>query len=57
MSIAERIAQVRAEIARAARAAGRDPGEITLVGASKMTDAASRQAGLTPWGKTGCRRW
>ena len=30
MSIAERIAQVRAEIARAARAAGRDPGEITL---------------------------
>ena len=41
MSIAERIAQVRAEIARAARAAGRDPGEITLVGASKMTDAAA----------------
>ena len=30
MSIAERIAQVRAEIARAARAAGRDPGEITV---------------------------
>ena len=41
MSIAERIAQVHAEIARAARAAGRDPGEITLVGASKMTDAAA----------------
>lgn len=32
---------MRAEIARAARAAGRDPGEITLVGASKMTDAAA----------------
>ena len=30
MSIAERIAQVRAEIARAARAAGRDPGEMQI---------------------------
>ena len=41
MSIAENIAQVRANIAAAARAAGRDPGEITLVGASKMNDAAA----------------
>ena len=45
MSIAENIAQVRANIAAAARAAGRDPGEITLVGASKMNDAqACREA-------------
>ena len=41
MSIAENIAQVRANIAAAAREAGRDPGEITLVGASKMNDAAA----------------
>lgn len=45
MSIAENIAQVRANIAAAARAAGRDPGEITLVGASKMNGAqACREA-------------
>ncbi len=41
MSIAENIARVRAEIAEAARQAGRDPAEITLVGASKMNDAAA----------------
>ncbi|MDY5613463.1 YggS family pyridoxal phosphate-dependent enzyme, partial [Dysosmobacter sp.] len=41
MSIAENIAQVRANIAAAAREAGRAPGEITLVGASKMNDAAA----------------
>ena len=41
MSIAENIAQVRANIAQAAQAAGRDPGEIILVGASKMNDAAA----------------
>ncbi len=41
MSIAENIAQVRASIAAAAREAGRDPGEILLVGASKMNDAAA----------------
>ena len=39
MSIAENIAQIRAEIEAAAREAGRDPKEITLVGASKMNDA------------------
>ena len=39
MSIAENIARIRAEIDAAAREAGRDPGEITLVGASKMNDA------------------
>ena len=41
MSIAENIAQVRANIAQAAREAGRDPSEILLVGASKMNDAAA----------------
>lgn len=41
MSIAENIAKVREQIAQAARNAGRDPGEITLVGASKMNDAAA----------------
>ena len=41
MSIAENIARVRENIARAAREAGRDPGEITLVGASKMNDSAA----------------
>ena len=39
MSIAENIAQVKANIARAAIAAGRDPKEILLVGATKMNDA------------------
>ena len=32
---------MREEIAAAAKEAGRDPGEITLVGASKMNDAAA----------------
>ena len=41
MSLAENIARVREEIAAAAKEAGRDPGEITLVGASKMNDAAA----------------
>ncbi|MBQ2178286.1 MAG: YggS family pyridoxal phosphate-dependent enzyme [Oscillospiraceae bacterium] len=41
MSIAENIAVVRENIARAAREAGREPSEITLVGASKMNDAAA----------------
>ena len=40
MSIAENIAQVKTNIARAAEAAGRDPNEILLVGATKMNDAA-----------------
>lgn len=41
MSIAENIAQVRANIAAAAKEAGRAPEEIRLVGASKMNDAAA----------------
>mgnify|MGYP000828464657 CR=1 FL=1 len=46
MSIAENIARVRANIAAAAREAGRDPGEITLVGASKMNDADACRAAI-----------
>ena len=41
MSIQENIAQVRANIAEACHAAGRDPSEVILVGASKMNDAAA----------------
>ena len=39
MSIAENLAQVKANIARAAEKAGRAPGDILLVGATKMNDA------------------
>jgi pyridoxal phosphate enzyme (YggS family) len=41
MSIAENIQSVRARIAAACREAGCAPEEITLVGASKMNDAAA----------------
>ena len=41
MSIRENIALVRANITRAAAQAGRSADEITLVGASKMNDAAA----------------
>ncbi len=45
MSIAENIATIRETMAAAAIAAGRDPKEIQLIGASKMNDAdACRQA-------------
>lgn len=46
MSIAENIAQVRANLAAAAREAGRAPQEITLVGASKMNDASACRAAV-----------
>ena len=46
MSIEENIQQVRRKIAAAAESVGRDPGEITLVGASKMNDAAACQAAI-----------
>ena len=36
MSLEENIAQVKANIAAAAREAGRDPAEITLVAATKI---------------------
>ena len=41
MGIAENLQKIRSEIAAAAEAAGRRPEEITLVGASKMNDAAA----------------
>ena len=41
MLIADNIARVRANIAAAAKEAGRDPGDILLVGASKMNGAAA----------------
>ena len=45
MTIAENVALVRENMNRAALAAGRDPGEILLLAASKMNDAARvRQA-------------
>lgn len=44
-SIAENIRTIRSRMAAAAERAGRDPGEILLVGASKMNDAgACREA-------------
>ena len=46
MSIAENIAEIRAKIEAAAKEAGRDPKEITLVGASKMNDAAACKAAI-----------
>ena len=39
MSIADNVARIRAEMAAAAREAGKDPAEITLVAASKMNNA------------------
>ena len=46
MSIAENIAAVRSEIDDAARETGRTGGDITLVGASKMNDAAACQEAI-----------
>ena len=45
MSIAENVARIKAEMAAAAAAAGRDPKDILLCAATKMNDAeAVRQA-------------
>ena len=41
MSIQNNISEIRQRIAAACADCGRDPGEITLVGASKMNDAAA----------------
>ena len=41
MSIAENVARIRAEMAEAAIACGRDPKEIQLCAATKMNDAAA----------------
>ena len=46
MSIAENVARVKEEIAKAAIAAGRNPEEITLCAATKMTDAAAVQEAI-----------
>ena len=46
MSIAENIAAVRREIDEAARETGRTGADITLVGASKMNDAAACQEAI-----------
>ena len=45
-NIAENIRAIRGRMAAAAAAAGRDPGEILLVGASKMSDAAACHAAI-----------
>lgn len=46
MSIGENIARIRQEIDRAARETGRTGADITLVGASKMNDAAACQEAI-----------
>ena len=46
MSIGENIAEIRENMAEAAREAGRKPEEILLVGASKMNDAAACRAAI-----------
>lgn len=55
MTIQERIAAVQAQIAQAARQAGRDPGEITLEAATKVqtsqTIREAIQAGITVCGE------
>ena len=61
MSIQTNIQEVRQRIAAACGECGRDPKEITLVGASKMNDAAACRErpsplGSTCWAKTGSRR-
>ena len=54
-AIARRVAQARQAIVQAALTAGRDPGEVTLVAATKtQTDDAIRQviaAGVTACGE------
>jgi hypothetical protein len=45
-SIAENIRAIRGRMAAAAEAAGRDPGEILLVGASKMNGAEACRAAI-----------
>ena len=46
MSITENIAAIRREIDAAARESGRTGADITLVGASKMNDAAACQEAI-----------
>ena len=55
MSIQQAVEQVRANIARAAQGAGRDPAEVTLVAATKTqssdTIRAAIAAGITVCGE------
>ena len=44
--IGKNVEKVKAEIARAAREAGRDPEEILLVAATKMNEAGFVQAAI-----------
>ena len=46
MSIAENVARIQAEIARAAKAAGRDPKEIQLCAATKMNNSEAVQEAI-----------
>ena len=46
MSIAENVARIKKEIAKAAIAAGRDPKEITLCAATKMNNTAAVQEAI-----------
>ena len=46
VSVADNLARVRGRIAAAARAAGRDPGEVTLVAVGKLHPAARIEAAL-----------
>ena len=46
MSIAENIARIRRDMEAAARAAGRDPGDIRLCAATKMNNADAVRAAI-----------
>ena len=47
MSIEENVTRIRAEIAAAAREAGREPGQIQLCAATKMNDAEAVRRAIT----------
>ena len=55
MTISENVAQIKEELALAARKAGRDPSDIILLGASKMNDVSrireAFQAGVVYFGE------
>ena len=46
MSLEENIARVKENIARAAREAGRDPGEVALVAATKVQTSDTIRAAI-----------
>ena len=53
MSIQTNIAEIRSRIAAACAESGREAGEITLVGASKMNDAAACREAIAGHRRTG----